>query len=141
MTTPIFSLKQLDAVYKIERDWLFEKLLAWHALIRTRNNCTKAIVEESLNDLIHHYNYRFNKIVESLTPKQLSFLKALAEGNQKLYSKATRDEYQLGSTSNIARIKQSLARKEIISTGNMNSVFTDPIFREWLRRHCFGRPG
>ena len=27
MTTPIFSLKQLDAVYKIERDWLFEKLL------------------------------------------------------------------------------------------------------------------
>ena len=27
MTSPIFSLEQLDAVYKIEQDWLFEKLL------------------------------------------------------------------------------------------------------------------
>ncbi len=90
--------------------------------------------------IIHHFNYRFNRIVESLTPKQISFLKALVEGNQKLYSKATRDEYQLGSTSNSARIKQSLEIKEIISTVNMESVFTDPIFREWLRRHYFGRP-
>jgi hypothetical protein len=126
--------------YVVDNHPFYLKLLAWHALIRTRNNCTKAIVEEALNDLIHHFNYRFNRIVESLTPKQISFLKALVEGNQKLYSKATRDEYQLGSTSNIARIKQSLEIKEIISTVNMESVFTDPIFREWLRRHYFGRP-
>ena len=116
------------------------KLLVWHAVIRTRHTCTLAIIENALNDLIHHFDYHFYKIVESLTPKQLSFLKALVEGNQKLYSKANRDEYQLGSTSNIARIKQSLEIKEIISTANMESVFTDPIFREWLRRHYFGRP-
>ena len=95
-------------------------------------------MEEALNDLIHHFNHRFYKIAESLTPKQIRFLKALVEGNQELYSKATRDEYQLGSTSNIARIKQSFERKEMISTGNMESVFTDPIFREWLRCHYFG---
>ena len=115
------------------------KLLAWHALIRTSHTCTTAVVEEALHDLIHHFNHRFYKIAEGLTPKQLSFLKALAEGNQKLYSKATRDEYQLGSTSNIARIKQSLERKEIISTGNMEIAFTDPIFREWLRRNYLSR--
>jgi len=126
--------------YVMDNHPFYLKLLAWHALIRTRNNCTKAIVEDALNDLIHHFNYRFHKIVESLTSKQLSFLKALVDGNQKLYSKACRDEYQLGSTSNIARIKQSLEIKEIISTVNMESVFTDPIFREWLRRHYFGRP-
>lgn len=113
------------------------KLLAWHALIRTRHTCTLAIIENAMNDLIHHFDYHFYKIVESLTPKQLSFLIALMEGNQKLYYKATRDKYQLGSTSNITRIKQSLERKEIINTGNMETVFTDPIFREWLRRCYF----
>jgi hypothetical protein len=113
------------------------KLLAWHALIRTQHTCTLAIIENALNDLIHHFDHRFYKIVESLTPKQLSFLKALTEGNQKLYSKATRDQYQLGSTSNIARIKQSLEKKEMIDTRNRETVFIDPIFREWLRRRFY----
>ncbi len=115
------------------------KLLLWHAVIRTRYTCTTAIVEKALLDLIHHFDYLFYKNVESLTPKQLSFLKALSEGNQKLYSKATRNEYQLGSTSNIVRIEQSLEKKEIIGTGNRDSIFTDPIFREWLRRRYFCR--
>ena len=66
-------------------------------------------------------------------------VKALIEGNQKLYSKATRNEYQLGSTSNIVRLKQSLEKREIIGTGSMDIIFIDPIFREWLRRRYFSR--
>ena len=91
-----------------------------------------------MHDLIHHFDFHFHKIVENLTPKQLSFLKALVEGNQKLYSKATRDEYQLGPTGNIARLKQSLNKKGLIDTGNWDNVFTDPVFREWLRRRYYG---
>jgi len=116
------------------------KLLAWHALIRTRHTCTTAIVEKALNDLVHHFDHHFDNIVENLTSKQLSFLKALLEGNQKLYSNATRLEYQLGSTSNVARIIQSLERKGIIDTGRLGTVFTNPIFREWLRRCYFWKP-
>jgi len=78
--------------------------------------------------------------VERLTSRQINFLKALAEGNQKLYSKTTRHDYQLGSSSNVARIKHSLENKEIIYTGNIETVFTDPVFREWLRRRYFGKP-
>ena len=115
------------------------KLLTWHALIRTHHTCTTAIVEKALNDLVHHFDHHFDNIVESLTSRQLSFLKALLEGNQKLYSNATRSEYQLGSTSNVARITQSLERKEIIDTGRLGTVFTNPIFREWLRRCYFGK--
>jgi len=115
------------------------KLLAWHALIRTRHTCTKTIIEKALNDLILHFDFGFSKIVEVLTSKQLNFLKALLEGNNKLYSKATREKFQLGTTSNIARIKISLEKKEIIYTWNRNTVFIDPIFREWLRRHYFDR--
>ena len=113
------------------------KLLAWHALILTRDTCTTAIVEKSLNNLILHFENRYYKIAESLTQKQLSFLKALAGGNQKLYSKYVRDEHKLGSTSNVARIKKSLEKKEIIQIGRLETVFTDPIFREWLRRRYY----
>ncbi len=89
---------------------------------------------------MHHFDHHFDNIVENLTSKQLSFLKALLEGNQKLYSNATRLEYQLGSTSNVARIIQSLERKGIIDTGRLGTVFTNPIFREWLRRCYFWKP-
>ena len=125
--------------YMVDNHPFYLKLLAWHALIRTDHTCTLAIIEKALNDLIHHFDYSFYKIVESLTSKQISFLKALMEGNQKLYSKATREKFQLGSTSNIARIKLSFERKEIINTGSRDSVFIDPIFREWLRRRYFSR--
>ncbi len=124
--------------FMVDNHPFYLKLLVWHALIRTRHTCTLAIIENAMNDLIHHFDYQFYKIAESLTPKQLSFLKALIEGNQKLYSKATLNKYHLGSTGNIARIKQSLEKKEIIGTGSMDIFFTDPIFREWLRSCFFG---
>jgi hypothetical protein len=123
--------------FMVDNHPFYLKLLVWHALTRTRHTCTLAIIENAMNDLIHHFDYHFYKIVESLTPNQLSFLKALIEGNQKLYSKATRNDYQLGSTSNIARIKQSLEKKEITVTGHKDCNFIDPIFREWLRRRYF----
>lgn len=123
--------------YAVDNHPFYLKLLAWHALILTRNTCTAAIVEKSLNNLIHHFDNRYTMIVESLTIKQLSFLKALAEGNTKLYSRSTRDQYRLGSTSNIVRLITSLEKKEIIHSGRLETVITDPIFKEWLKRFYF----
>jgi len=114
------------------------KLLAWHTLIMTRDTCTPAIVEKSLNNLILHFDYSFYKITERLTQKQLNFLEALVEGNKQLYSKCTRDKYQLGSTSNVVKISTSLEKKEIIQKGSTEIALTNPIFREWLRRRYFG---
>ncbi|MCP4309942.1 MAG: hypothetical protein GY790_01645 [Bacteroidetes bacterium] len=125
--------------YMVDNHPFYLKLLAWHALIRTHNTCTTAIMEKAMNDLIRHYDYRFHKIAENLTPKQLGYLRALIEGNQKLYSKTTREKYQLGSSSNVARLKLSLEKKEIIYTGYMENEYADPIFKEWLRRNYFSR--
>jgi len=124
--------------YIVDHHPFYLKLLSWHALIRTRQICTKAIVEEALDDLIHHFDYRFLRSVENLTPKQLSFLRALVDGNQKLHSQATIREYELGSTGNVSRLILSLERKEIIEKVYTGIVFTDPIFKEWLRRQYYG---
>ena len=41
-----------------------------------------------LDDLIHHFDHHFQRIIERLTPKQISFLKAMVDGNLRLYSEA-----------------------------------------------------
>ncbi len=102
--------------YAVDNHPFYLKLLAWHALIRTRNQCTMKTVEKALNDLILHFEYHFLKTVGSLTPKQLSFLKALVEQGFKLCSEAILKAYQLGSS---------------------GTVFIDPVFREWLQIRYF----
>ena len=44
---------------------------------------------------------------------------------------------QLGSFSNVALIKRNLENKDIIDTGNGESVFVGPVFRQWLRIRYF----
>jgi hypothetical protein len=123
--------------YMVDNHPFYLKLLSWHALIKTQNTCTPAIAEKALHDLILHYDPLFYEIVEGLSAKQISFLRALAKGKQKFYADTTRKEFQLGSSSNIARLKQSLEKKGIIKRSNAEMVFTNPLFREWLRRCYF----
>ncbi len=122
---------------RVDNHPFYLKLLAWHTLLKTRHTCTRDIIKEAMKDLTHHYDYHFQNLEENLTEKQLGFLKALLHGHRKLFSETVRSEYKLGSSSNIARLKQSLEKKEIVYTAFGEFVFCDPVFREWLRlRHC-----
>ncbi len=128
--------------YIVDNHPFYLKLLAWHVLIRTRNQCTMKSVDKALNDLILHFEDQFQRTVDSLTIKQLSFLKASVEVGYKLSSEAILKAYQLGSSGNVVRIKQSLEKKEIIDKGNHDTgshetIFVDPVFREWLRIRYF----
>lgn len=125
--------------YMVDNHPFYLKLLAWHSLMLTKDTCTPGIVEKSLHNLVLHFDYSYNRIAESLTQKQLCYLKALMEGNKELYSRTTREAYLLGSTSNVAKIASSFEKKEIIRIGRYETVFTDPLFREWLRRRYFGK--
>lgn len=123
--------------YLMNNHPFYLKLLSWHVLIRTHHTCTTSIVERALNDLIHHFDHHYYKKIETLTPKQIHFLNALVDGVQKFFTKDAREKYQLGSTSNVSRIKLSLERREIIDAGKFETVISDPIFKEWLRRFYF----
>jgi hypothetical protein len=124
--------------YLVENQPFYVKLLAWHALIKTHHICTPAVVEQALFDMIHHFDSHFQKVVECLTQKQLNLLKALVEGKQKLYSLDTRTDYQLGSSGNVFRLKESLLKKGIIDIKDKVYVFVDPVFKEWIQRIYFG---
>jgi hypothetical protein len=130
----------IELSYAVDNHPIYLKLLAWHALIRTRNQCTMKTVDKALKDLILHFDHHFHKTVENLTPKQLSFLHALVEERSKPCSAATIEAYQLGSSGTVSRIRQSLANKGIIEKGSEVSTFADPVFREWLRICYFKSP-
>jgi hypothetical protein len=123
--------------YIVDNHPFYLKLLAWHALIRTRNQCTEKTVDKALNDLILHFEDHFLRTLDSLTIKQLSFLKAAVEVGYKLCSGTILKAYQLGSSGNVNRIKQSLEKKGIIVTAYHDTVFVDPVFREWLKYRYF----
>jgi uncharacterized protein len=123
--------------YTVENHPFYLKLLAWHSLIRTRNQCTMKTVDMALNDIILHFEHHFIKTVDSLTTRQLNFLKAMIEVRYRLCSEATLEAYQLGSSSHVARIKKCLGNKEIIDSGSHDTFFVDPVFREWLKIRYF----
>lgn len=128
--------------YTVDNHPDYLRLLAWHALIRTRTQCTMKTVDRALNDLILHFGHYYSIIIDNLTAKQLSFLRAVTEHGYKLCSEAILTEYQLGSSSNVARIKHSLENKGIIAprnnaTGRHAIFFCDPVFREWLKSRYF----
>lgn len=75
---------------------------------------------------------------EKLTTYQINFLRAIIAGIHKDFGLATTsDEYNLGSASNITRIKDTLVEKEF-SDITPNGIFiADPILKDWLLKRGF----
>ncbi len=112
-------------------------LLVWHAWVRTTYLCTGRIVNEALDTMILHYNHQFQLLLENLTNKQLNFLKAGLDAIQHFCSTDSLQAYNMGKSSNVARARESLIKKEIIEVYGNEIEFVDPIFRYWLTKRIF----
>lgn len=72
---------------------------------------------------------------EKLTTYQIHFLRAIIAGIHKDFGLAAiRDEYNLGSASNITRIKDALIEKELIDITPNGIFIADPILEKWLQK-------
>ena len=110
--------------------------LAWLTLLNTDTVATEKELQQGLDDLINENSSLFIQQTEHLTPYQLNFLYAMLNGIHSDFAKEeTREQYQLGSYSNIARIKTALIEKELIDTEKGAIVFADPVFPIWLQRN------
>ena len=75
------------------------------------------------------------QMIEPLSEFQLNFLRAIASGIKKDFGLSeVRKEYNLGSYSNITRLKTALLERDLIEKQNTELVITDPIFAKWLKR-------
>lgn len=86
--------------------------------------------------MINETGSLFIQQTERLTVYQMNFLQAMLDGVSRDFGKAElRERYQLGTYTNVTRIKTALQEKELIELkAQGEAVFADPVFPLWFRR-------
>ena len=96
-------------------------------------------LHEATEDLLDQYTILYQKEVDMLTNFQLNFLKALCNNETAFGSKKVLEDYDLGTSANITRIKAALQNHEIIDVLGKTITFNDPLFAIWLQKRYFKR--
>ena len=109
--------------------------LAWNVLAETENEATEQDFKNGIEALMAQCSGLFQEQLQGLTSYQLNFLRAVCNGvHTDFGSKAVMEEYNFGSKSNIARIKDSLLDRELIETDQNGVYLEDPVFRMWFNK-------
>ena len=111
--------------------------LAWlvFTLKEEGETVTEDDVKQAENDLLATNDILFMQMIEPLSEFQLNFLRAIASGIKKDFGLSeVREEYNLGSYSNITRLKTALLERDLIEKQETEWVITDPIFAKWLKQ-------
>ena len=96
------------------------------------------ILIEALADLIAIHEPRFEAMVYDLTNFQVNLLRAITEGHTRFSSAEVIRQYGLNSSANVKRLKDALAKKEIITFGDGDEPsFIDPLFEYWVKKYFF----
>lgn len=96
---------------------------------------TEEDVKQAMNDLLATNEILFMQMIEPLSEYQLNFLRAIASGVMKDFGLSeVREEYKLGSYSNINRLKTALLERDLIEKRGAETVMTDPVFAKWIKR-------
>ncbi|MCH8070008.1 MAG: hypothetical protein IID16_12190, partial [Candidatus Marinimicrobia bacterium] len=91
-------------------------------------------LEHAFSDMLDQNSMAYQQAIENLSTKQINFLCALAEGIPELSSKNALDNYQLGTSANVVKIKRTLGKKELIDIINGRVDYVDPVFKRWIIR-------
>lgn len=122
----------------VENQSNYVQELSWILWVNTDKEATEEKLRESFQELMDHNSLLFERMTETLTASQMNFLKAVAEG---IHSEFTKQEilstYQLGTASNVKRLKDSLLQKDLIDISRSEVYISDPVLRHWLIRVLF----
>ena len=109
--------------------------LAWNILAETDQETTEQEFNTGVEALMIQCSGLFQEQLRGLTSYQINFIRAICNGvHSDFGSKAVLEEYNLGSKSNISRIKESLLDKELIETDADGVYLEDPVFKMWFKR-------
>ncbi len=117
----------------VEYQASYVQQLAYSILLLTERDATEATFNAGVDDLVSQNSGTFIEQTQSLTSYQLNFIRAVIDGvSQGFGESSVRNEYNLGSPSNIARLKQALIDKELIEQTETGIIIGDPVLRLWL---------
>lgn len=107
---------------------------AWLTLLNTQDAVTEEALQRGYEELMDENSSLFTALTEHLSTFQLNFLRAVSQGVHAGFSKEEiRQNFRLGSYSNITRIKSALENAELIDVTPDRIEFSDPVFEGWFR--------
>lgn len=76
----------------------------------------------------------FKQQIATLTGYQMNFLRSILAGHHSDFGeRAVRDEFSLGSPSNIPRLKDALLERDLIEQDGRSVFLADPVFARWFK--------
>ncbi len=107
--------------------------LVW---LKTEKKASSQNVVDAIDDLLSQNAMLYMRDTENLTTPQFNFLKALADGHTtNLSSNKTINEYRLGTSANVLKIKKALLQKELIEESVRKIEFLDPCYELWFKKN------
>ena len=126
-----------EIALSVENHPYYVQQLSQVCWLRTSRSMSREILVQSLESLILQLSLLFQNLTENLSNPQVSFLRALLNEESRLSSAETISRYSLGSSANVARLRQALIHKEIIDQTTGTLEFLDPVYKLWLKRIYF----
>ena len=133
--------KQIDEKYiekiceTVEYQASYVQQLSYSVFLLSGKNVTDDSFEQAVEDLIAQNNNLFIEQTQSLTAYQINFLRAVIDGVSNGFGELEiRDRYNLGSPSNITRLKKSMIEKELVELTKDGYVIGDPVLKLWLKQ-------
>ncbi|HEX2968841.1 MAG TPA: ATPase [Bacteroidales bacterium] len=115
----------------------FVQQLAQQSWLRTEKACNPDIIRASFGDIVLQLSLLYQNLTDNFSTTQLNLLKALLNDEEQLSSQKIIQEYGLGTSANVTKIKKTLSDKEIIDLQNDKISFLDPLYKYWLKEYFF----
>lgn len=133
--------KIISAVYaakiceKVENYSSYVQQLAWNILAMTGEEVTEESFNRGVDATLEQVTPLFVEQSLRLTTYQLNLLRAICDGvHDNFGSSEIRERYNLGSRSNIDKLKNALEERELIEINEDGCFITDPLFIIWFKR-------
>lgn len=112
----------------------YTQQLSQQVWLRTSGKCTDRVIEESFLGVIGQLSLLFTNILDTLTPKQINFLLAVANKESNFSSREVLQKYKLGTSANIKNLKKATLEKDLIDIMPGERIeLQDPLFEYWLK--------
>lgn len=104
------------------------------SLLTKGESATTLHLQNAFTFLLDACTPLFKQQISTLTSYQLNCLRAIVAGHHSdLGERAVRDGFDLGSPSNIPRLKNALLERDLIELDGREVFISDPVFARWLR--------
>ena len=110
--------------------------LSWNVFACSNKRVTEEAFLDGLEATLAQVTPLFIEQTSNLTTYQLNFLRSICVGHNKEFGKkSVSSEFNLGSRSNLAKLKSALIEREIVEMTEDGTIqISDPLFKYWFKK-------